>query len=382
MQNTDYRAFVLDIYQAVTHPSLWPEVLNRISETVSAKGCIVFEWQGYGASRQLTAPHFTTNYDRDAVENYLQRNRESEKKDQDTFERKSLEADGIELVTEEVLYLSEADYLARPHVREMRKFGIRYRTGALLDKDNPFRARFSLQLGEERGVLTDEDRGKLGDLLPHVAKAMDLGRSFASKEFEQQGLLKIIDRLNVGICLLNPQGGVTLRNAEFDRQCQEFGAFAIDRAGYLRLHAQVDHSQYSRLLGDALNHGRHGARPRKEAVIVTSQERAAALCIEVVPLDKSEDIGSSRINGTLLISLDTTRPIDIDMHLVGKVYNDLTKAELAVIDLICQGLTNSEIAYRRDRSVETINTQVKAILGKSRASNRTQLVRLLSNFSW
>jgi len=73
--------------------------------------------------------------------------------------------------------------------------------------------------------------------------------------------------------------------------------------------------------------------------------------------------------------------MDVDLHLLSRVYSDLTATELSVVELICQGLTNSEIAQQRERSVETVNSQVKAILDKSRATNRTQLVRLLSNFS-
>ena len=38
-------------------------------------------------------------------------------------------------------------------------------------------------------------------------------------------------------------------------------------------------------------------------------------------------------------------------------------------------LTNREIAGHRDRSVETINTQVKSLLAKADCANRTQLIR-------
>ncbi len=381
MENAEYRDVVLDIYQTVSDPSLWPAVLDRIRDTISARGVIIFEWQLAGQDRQLVAPHFTTNYLPDVLAGYLERFSEWEEQDQDLYERQLLQFDGIELISEDVLYNDEAGYLAKPHVKALQKFGIRYRTGSLLDKDNPYRSRFSLQLGEDRGALTAEEHDLLCNLLPHVAKAMNLGNQVATKGVENQALLAIVDRLNVGICLVDKKGRVSLSNAEFDRQREEYGAFNIDPTGHLRLHAQADHSQYSHLLKDALHHGNHGARPRKEAVVIASQERAGALCVEVVPLNKSDEIGTADFGGALLISQDTTRPMDIDLQLVSRVYGDLTSTELSVVDLICQGLTNSEIAQQRDRSVETVNSQVKAILDKSRATNRTQLVRLLSNFS-
>jgi len=47
-----------------------------------------------------------------------------------------------------------------------------------------------------------------------------------------------------------------------------------------------------------------------------------------------------------------------------------------VIDLVVKGHTNAEIATLRDRSLETINSQLKALILKSGTRNRTELVRL------
>ena len=381
MENAEYRDIVLDIYQTVSDPTLWPVVLDRLRDTISARGVVIFEWQLAGDDRTLIAPHFSTNYEPEILSGYLERFGDWEMRDQDLYERQLLQIDGIELISEDVVYNDEAGYLAKPHVQALQKFGIRYRTGSLLDKDNPYRSRFSMQLGEEHGALTPKEHQLLVDILPHVAKAMNLSHQVTKKGVENQALLAIVDRLNVGICLVDKKGRISLSNSEFDRQREEYGAFIVDPTGHLRLHANADHDQYSHLLKDALHHGSHGARPRKEAVVIASQERAGALCVEVVPLNKSDELGTSEFGGTLLISQDTSRPMDIDLNLVSRVYSDLTTTELSVVDMICQGLTNSEIAHQRERSVETVNSQVKAILDKSRATNRTQLVRLLSNFS-
>ena len=148
----------------------------------------------------------------------------------------------------------------------------------------------------------------------------------------------------------------------------------------MKLHENADRQQYARLLDDALNHGEYGARPRKEAVLINTTDSAAALCLEIVPLRKSAEIGTRLFNGALLFSRDTTRPIEIDVNLAQLAFG-LTRIESEVTRLVCEGLTNGEIAERRNRSVETINAQVKTIFGKSSVANRTQLVRLLCNFS-
>jgi DNA-binding NarL/FixJ family response regulator len=49
--------------------------------------------------------------------------------------------------------------------------------------------------------------------------------------------------------------------------------------------------------------------------------------------------------------------------------------------MVAEGLTNAQIAERRNRSIATINTQVKSILSKTQCLTRTQFVRLMMSFS-
>lgn len=51
----------------------------------------------------------------------------------------------------------------------------------------------------------------------------------------------------------------------------------------------------------------------------------------------------------------------------------LTGAELAVFELVCQGLSNAEVAARRGRSVRTIANQVASLLRKTGAASRRAL---------
>jgi len=154
---------------------------------------------------------------------------------------------------------------------------------------------------------------------------MDLCGPLGSSSVERQALLSIIEGLAVGVCVLDSSGRVELSNSEFLRQQEVHNAFWTDKHNRLKLHENADRQQYARLLEDA-------------------------------------------------------RPIKIDVALAQLAFG-FTPIESEVTQLVCEGLTNSEIADRRSRSVETINAQVKTIFGKSSVANRTQLVRLLCNFS-
>lgn len=380
MREKDFRALLLDVYQTVSDPQMWPDVLDRITESVSGRGAIVFEWDLSGSERVLHAPLMTSGYERDLFDSYLARNYKWEAADQDIYERQLLSSDHVELIAEDILYDEESDYLARPHVLELREYGVRYRTGSLLDKDNPYRSRFSLQLSERRGPLSDEDQAFVVDLLPHVAKALDISRPVHGFGFERAALMAVIDRLEVGVCVLDHLGRIVLKNTEFERQRQAYKAFSMDRSGRLTLGDDASRKKFKDLLSGPQKHGLFGARPRKEAVMIETDEVSGALCVEMVPLHRSEFFGSDPLNGAFLISRDTTRPIRVDLDLIRDA-NGLTKAETEIVALLCDGLTNREIAERRSTSRSTVDYQVHQILGRCRVANRTQLVRQMCSFS-
>lgn len=48
-----------------------------------------------------------------------------------------------------------------------------------------------------------------------------------------------------------------------------------------------------------------------------------------------------------------------------------TARELEVLQLVADGLLNKEIAARLDRSIETVKTHVKHLIGKLEARDRT-----------
>ena len=50
----------------------------------------------------------------------------------------------------------------------------------------------------------------------------------------------------------------------------------------------------------------------------------------------------------------------------------LTPKELAVLELIAKGRSNKQIATQLNRSLATVATHVRAILGKTHAANRTE----------
>lgn len=132
------------------------------------------------------------------------------------------------------------------------------------------------------------------------------------------------------------------------------------------------------LRGSLDNHGRFGARPRKEAIISVIENRPHTLCIEVAPLTSADEFGEAKLNGHIIYSMDTGNSYAIDREMLASVFS-LTQAEASILEMLAEGMTNLQISERRAKSVETVNSQVKSILEKTQSANRTQLIRVATN---
>jgi DNA-binding CsgD family transcriptional regulator len=367
---------VLRIYDTVADATLWPEVLQRFAEQINAVGCIVFEWDGSSQDRVLSASITSSYYDPDAINTYISKCFVDEASNQDVFEAHSLAQDRIDLIEDDVLASNLTDLKELPNVRVLQKLGILHRAAGLLNKDNTTISRFSVQLSNNRGRLTAEERFHMAAILPHIAKALELGRPAQQISLERRSLLASMDRLTIGVCILDPKGHIVVFNEEFRRQHDTYTVFQTLQNGFLKLRNHKEQKTFETLKDHALNHGQFGARPRKEAIATNGK---SFLCIEVTPLDKFQEMGTKRFEGYILYSTDTTMPVHCNSSLLKRIFK-LTDAELALVDMIGMGLTNTQIAERRQRSVATINAQVKSILAKSQCPTRTQFVRLMMSF--
>ena len=364
---------ILSIYDTVADPGRWPQVLEEIAASVNAKGCLIFEAD---ALDNLAVTEASAWYEPEALDLYLSRFADEEFKDHEVFRSQAQQGDIADVIPDTVLYNDLEEFKARPNVKWVMNVGILHRAASLLNKDNHRRGRFSVQFPADRAGISDEERATLAQVLPHVAKALELGRPAQQLAQQNYGLLSKLDTLNVGVCVLDDMGRTVESNVEFQRQSEAYSLISQDKTGVLKFTDAKSQRAFEGLTEDARRHGKYGARPRKEAVAADGDTH---LCIEVVPLNAFDEIGSARFGGFVLFSTDTSRPITCDTGLLGQLFA-LTATEQALVASIAEGLTNAQIAERRGRSVDTVNSQVKSILAKTNCATRTQFVRMATSF--
>lgn len=375
--NVAVSELLLALYDAVLAPERWPAALQRVAEFLGGAGAIVFERPGGEAPRAVQASHLSANYRASALDAYLARFADHELDDQILFERSSMLSDKVELVSDEAVARDGTPLSARLNARFLRIFGLRHRAAALLDKDDPTRDRFSVQFAADRGPIAAAEIARASLVLPHIAKALAIARPFRELSESRTIAFSSLDRLRLGVAITDCGGRPLFENSEFRRIAADRGTIGRDRAGRLALREARAQKQLAGLLGDVGAHGRFGARPRKEAVIVDGEDAVSGLCVEVCPVSRIDEVSARPVDGYLVTCLDTQTVFDLDLTAMSRAF-ELTGAEERVLAQVTNGYSNPQIALFCSRSVETVNSQIKALLAKTRCENRTQLVRLAS----
>lgn len=92
-----------------------------------------------------------------------------------------------------------------------------------------------------RGPHTDEEKSDLQALLPHLARAAELHRTMTGLESRYGAVLAVLDKLLVGLVIVDPKGRVAVANAAARRVMDESGALRLSPDGRLNANnAQSD----------------------------------------------------------------------------------------------------------------------------------------------
>ncbi|MFY0733733.1 helix-turn-helix transcriptional regulator [Aurantimonas sp. NFXS3] len=374
-QDPDH-VIIREIYDSVVKPGLWPNILERVADSIGARGAFMLDIHTVSSERRVVPKHFTSNYDADAVGQYFRDHNQRELADQDVLTSIVGRGDDIDLVPDTVLQRQEGSMNDVWRTIDRR---LDWRAAAILTKDCHDRGRLAFQFTGDANRTKEWHLRRAAIFLPHIAKAMDLGRSISEAQQEKRQLSETLESLLVGVAIMDARGRMTFCNTEFRRHLDAAGSIRLDRHGGLLISFGSEVARIDHLYGSLGSHGRFGGRPRKEAVILNATG-AQHLIVEVMPLCSAPQLDHSDSGGHIIYSIDMTRAFAIDRARMTRLFG-LTPAEADVMAHLAEGLTSEQIADRRDTSVMTARTQLKSIYSKLGVSGRIQAVRVAANSS-
>ena len=366
------------IYDTSLNTDSLPDVMQQICERVGAHGSVIFDCTTMGGTRTAGVLHISSIYDPAVMLSYLDKYNAEEIADQDTLAHLSSTGNEVNLIHDKLLFGKDRKPGANVAAMERRQVAARY--GALLNKDSWNTDRFAFQYlkGME---LPDADTLLWAEgMLSHLAKSLSIGRVLSGKRWLEVALTQYLEKLPVGVAVVSNDGRLIYANSELQRIAQDWPEVDLGRDGKLSFGQTDEAGQIHALMSEDAAHGKFGARPRREAVFLANPANDSGLFLEICPIESHPELENFGKGARLVSILDSSINQQIDPDIVARFF-PLSKSEVAVLDLLSNGYSNTQIAEMRSRSVETVNSQIKSLLRKTNARNRTEVVKIAVGLS-
>lgn len=253
---------------------------------------------------------------------------------------------------------------------------VRHVMGCTLDRNDHYHLQFGLQREQWQDNFDADARQLIHLVAPHMTRAVQIQHRMTELDTEKQLTLAALDRLRVGVILLDERGMPKHLNREAERLASGCNGLTVRRDG-LALAAATDNNRLRHLIADAAALANGRAATAGGCLRVVRQN--GSLQIQVVPLPKGlskRPLEQSLPAGCVAVFVSTAGGVCLPWERVAAMHG-LTRAEARLAALLAKGISLEEIAETLSISVQTARSQLKAVFGKTGVSRQAELVALL-----
>jgi DNA-binding CsgD family transcriptional regulator len=262
----------------------------------------------------------------------------------------------------------------------MRPQGGRYVLGATLARDTHHTLLFGLQRTPRQGDFSPNHIRLIQLVAPHIAKAVQIHRQLYEVTNHKHWALSALNRLKIGVMLLNDRGHPEFVNSAAERFMSDCGCVIADDG--LLLTSVAETLQLHRLIKDtaACATGRH--RFASDNMMVNNlivSSLGQRIRIQAIPLSRNVsnhewNLGVS--DSCVALFITNANCPSLNGHKWAEQYG-LTPAETKLAVLVAEGIDLETAATRLAVSVQTIRSQLKSVFAKTNVNRQAELVALL-----
>jgi len=372
---SDYHQAITRIYDAAADQLFWQQALDAVSARVGARAgaMLVRDFSGMPFSISALSSVYSRIEATGQVQYYMENLAHFEGPQWEFISRMRLneiERDERMGVLREELD-QRADYVfLREAIGTLRRLAFR------LNDNRGWFDGVTLAFPVEFSVIPQTAINDLRPLLPHMAKAVEIGRTFSQLKERYHAVLAVLDKLAVGLVLALETGEIVVANREAERIFSLRDGIGKSRANRLDLR---DSDETARLQAhvDAMARTASGEAGAAERVMrVTRPSGRHPFLVEVMPLRDSGAEIERNLRGALVIVVDPENQTDLNVAGFAALHQ-LTSAETQVCDLLIRGYQAPEIAEIRSTSLSTARNQIAAVYLKTSTGRRGDLIRLV-----
>ena len=362
-------AVICNIYDAAIDPSLWTNALRSVCDYVGGYQATMF-WQD--AADAAVATLFSYNDDPHYSKLY-----------HEVFA--PLNPIMPAAIFKDVgLAYAATDLVPEPELRETRFYkewiapqGMADSLGVMLERDAARAAFLAVQW--RTYPIGEGSRGRMALLVPHLQRAVAIGRLFVKQKADDASLTATLDRADAGVFLVGEGGGIVFANAS--------GRRMIDDGTLLRTSSNVLHA----VAPDADRDLGAGFR----AIAADSATIDAGGLTVVL----SDEPGERWVANVLPLVDGVRRRTGQDLHAIAAVFvrgsvaadpspletlarlYGLTASEIRVAEAVMRVSGNEAIADALGISRVTVRTHLNHIYRKTGANSHGDLIKLIAGLS-
>ena len=257
-----------------------------------------------------------------------------------------------------------------------KKTGVARRLGVRLNADYVWFDAMSIGFDQQELEVPLRSSERSRALLPHLTKALEIGRVFALLKARYKATLSALDQVQAGISIALPDGQVIVKNTEAERILGLKDGIALAGDGTI---VTADPDVTAKIRTHILEVGctAQGQANRHESLVsIVRPSGLTPFLLDIGPVSDSEAELEQGLDGALVTIIDPEQIPYLRLDRFAKLYR-LTQAETDVCRWIANGASTAEIAEQRNTSLTTAKNQVSAVLSKAGAGSRIELIRLI-----
>jgi DNA-binding CsgD family transcriptional regulator/PAS domain-containing protein len=352
------------IYGAASDPAQWREALGAIRSYLQAQSSILF---AEDVDSREVCMSVLDRADRKLIQEYY-----------DYYIDKSplLKAKlavPIGQVTATSMMMTDKEWeqheFCHDYLRRCERF---HEIGVLIHKDGSRVSVLSLLRAKRAGQFTPQDVHKFGELVPHIARAYDIGRRMHAAQAEQDSRSALLDRLTMGVILFDRNS----RAIHLNRRAGELvsAADGIDlRNGEVATESPETTATLKNMLQQCIQTALGTGTGSGGGLTLVRKPPASPLTALVTPLRASAGPQPDQVCAALFLS-EPSGPHSIAPDLLREWFG-LTEAEALIVRELADGASPQDIAGTLNLSWHTVRTQQRAIYQKLGVSSQSQLVK-------
>jgi DNA-binding CsgD family transcriptional regulator len=211
-------------------------------------------------------------------------------------------------------------------------------------------------------------------LVPHLSRALGVMYRLRDADLKLAVSLAALDRLSVGVVLLDGRGRIAHANGEAERILDARDGLSRGQGFVFATDAARAH--WARVLPSLFDRSISAVPHFSDAVAVARPSGRSPLVLQAAPLGSTHAFAAPSEAAAVVFITDPERRTELDMAAMRDLYRT-TPAEAGLAEWLCRGRTIAQAAVERGISEATARSQLGELFRKTGTSRQADLIRVL-----